>query len=202
MKRFLIVLIFLFLVPMVHAEIFEADELYFFVSPDSALQEISSLINQSNESIYIATYSFDNSMIARQLNNRSKKGIDVKIMVEGSPVGGLDKDSLFLMSNCTTIYLNKDNRYHYHHAKYAIFDNRTVLVSTENFNDRNRGWFAVIKDKEIADYFLNLFFNDLKNSEIYDNIYSEPKESSNYNEEMNYTPVFGKGYCYNSSVEI
>jgi len=150
----------------------------------------------------MATYSFDNREIGKQLVNQSGKGIDIKIMIEGFPVGGLDENVISFIGNDIPVYLNKNNHYHYHHAKYAIFDNKTVLISTENFNSKNRGWFAVIRDREVANYFLNLFFNDIKSSEVYKSTYKKSKGSGSHSKLTKYKPIFGKGYCYNSTIEV
>lgn len=206
MKRFVFVLVFFLLVsPLVLGQEFVADEIQFFVSPDSSFEEVSSLINKSNSSIYIATYFFDNLQIAKQI--LEKEELDRKIMVEGSPVGGLKEGTISFLSNKTSVYLNRDEQYHYHHAKYAIFDNRTVLISTENFgyngipikNHGNRGWFVVIKDREVANYFLDLFSRDLKSSERYNGEYKKPNITI---QPRKYKPRFDKGVCYNSRVEI
>ncbi len=202
---FLVLVFFLLFSPMVLGEEFVADEIEFFVSPDSSFEEVSSLIDRSNSSIYIATYSFGNLPLAKKIAKKDK--VDRIIMVESSPVGGLNERAISLLSNKTEVYLNKNDQYHYHHAKYAIFDNETVLVSTENFgyngmppnNYGNRGWFATIKDKEVANYFLDLFFRDLQNSERYHGEYTKIKRDQ---KEGEYQPKFNKVRCYNSSVEI
>ena len=62
------------------------------------------------------------------------------------------------------------------HAKYCIIDDETVIVMSENWTsdtlngkviddpelgEGNRGWGAIVKCKEYADYLKNFFENDI-----------------------------------------
>ena len=60
------------------------------------------------------------------------------------------------------------------HAKYAIIDNKTLILMSENWKytgvpyDRtygNRGWGIVIKNRMIAHYFMDLFLSLIHISE-------------------------------------
>ena len=123
--------------------------------------------------IFINVYTFTNPEIAEILAEAEEKGIDVIILVEKSPAGGMKDEEKailsFLSNKGVKVYLS-DGSFRYNHAKYIIKDNSSVLVMTENFGYGgfspyrigNRGWGAIIKSNELAEFFLSLFFDDLR----------------------------------------
>ena len=59
--------------------------------------------------------------------------------------------------------------YRYDHAKYVVFDNRAVLLTSENFKysgfppaglDSNRGWGVYLEDPALAGYFSTVYRTD------------------------------------------
>src|SRR5206468_1418739 len=101
-------------------------------------------------------------------------------LLEGGPVGGIDSDEWALaralasagadvrfMVNNTTRDIQE--RYRYVHAKYAILDGRTVIVSSENWGPSgfpphgtggSRGWTLAVTDAPLAAYFGTVFDGD------------------------------------------
>jgi len=210
MKKFSFLVIFLIFIPIVSAETFNAERAEFFVSPDDSFNELIKNIDNTSSSLYIATYSFDNFDIAKKLAELKRKGVNVIVMIEGSPAGGLGDTknvASFLSENEIPVY-TAGGDFRYYHAKYAIFDNTTLLVSTENFDYTgfspdpsygNRGWFAIIKSENASEYVKNLFFKDLKNSKRF---YGEYENKTYETKSGMYSPRFGTGYCKNVKVDI
>jgi phosphatidylserine/phosphatidylglycerophosphate/cardiolipin synthase-like enzyme len=174
-----------------------------FVSPDNSYLQLESFIQSADSSLYINAYTFDSPYIAAKLLDAQKRGVDVIVMVDASPVGGISKSEWSVLNNLSgsgiPVYLWDDADLGFNHAKYAVSDNSTVLVATENFGSTgfpippttgNRGWGAVISGQPSAD-FTGLFFDDLVNAKRLDfeghsplDFYSEEKEY-----EMQFEPV-------------
>jgi len=123
--------------------------------------------------IFINVYTFTNPEIAEILAEAEEEGIEVIILVEKSPAGGMKDEEKailsFLSNKGVKVYLS-DGSFRDNHAKYIIKDNSSVLVTTENFGYGgfspyrigNRGWGAIIESNELAEFFINLFFDDLR----------------------------------------
>jgi len=110
------------------------------------------------ETMYISVYTFTSEDIGGLLKEEN-----VILMVEKSPVGGIP-DRELLCSLDVDVYLY-DGEKRFMHAKYAVKDNSSFFVSTENFGGfDNRGWGAVVNDKNGTDKLLETFFVDLKDS--------------------------------------
>ena len=150
-----------------------------FVSPDCSYEVLCSLISGSGESIHLNVYELTKPGIADLLSERSSSGVDVKVLLEGSPVGGVS-DSEYAAVNALQdsggevrmmLTENKDSHapYRYDHAKYLVSDGESVLVASENFGETgfpqtgyngNRGWGIVIDDAKASDYFDEVFAYD------------------------------------------
>ncbi|MCD6478052.1 MAG: hypothetical protein J7K87_03540 [Candidatus Aenigmarchaeota archaeon] len=192
------------------ADTFIAKEVDFSVSPDESFNELTKLIDDTKNSLYMATYTFDNFDIAKKLVGIKRKGVNIIVMIEGKPAGGLGETkniASFLSENGIPVYM-ADGNFRYNHAKYAIFDNKTFLISTENFDYTgfspdpsygNRGWLAIVKSKNASKYVKNLFFNDLKNSKRF---YGEYKNKTFETKSGAYSPKFGIGSCKNVKVDV
>lgn len=153
-----------------------ASEVLVFSSPDSSFGVLKDFTSGAPRSLYVATYTFDSLHAADMLTAARSTGAEVLVMVEGSPVGGaseLQKGVLCaLLSGGVKVYEYK-GPVPYMHAKYAIRDNSTLLVSTENFGNTgypfhssrgNRGWGAVTSDGAATGDFLTVYFSDLARS--------------------------------------
>jgi phosphatidylserine/phosphatidylglycerophosphate/cardiolipin synthase-like enzyme len=149
-----------------------------FASPDSSYEILTSEIGKAKSSIYIGLYQFTNWNISQKILDKLSQGVEIKILMEGGPVEGIlveekyilskiyenGGDVRFLVSNSTL-----SGRYRYLHGKYAIIDNTSVIISSENWKYTgipinntygNRGWGVVIENEDVAEYFLNVFFAD------------------------------------------
>jgi phosphatidylserine/phosphatidylglycerophosphate/cardiolipin synthase-like enzyme len=161
----------------VSGEVFNADEVTTFVSPEDSYLQLASFIDGADSSLYANVYTFDSPFIADLIVEAHKRGVAVIVLIDGSPVGGISKNEWNVLNNLSgsgvPVYLWDDADLAFNHAKYVVADNATVLLSTENLGTTgfpvpgtsgNRGWGAVVSGPT-ATYFAELFFDDLENGE-------------------------------------
>ncbi len=155
-----------------------------FVSPDCSYQVIEDAIQRSNHSILVNAYEFSHMGLARLLADAHAKGVEVTVLLEGGPVGGIATEQ-----HCALSVLQESDipmykmettgddhaKYRFTHAKYMVMDATSVLITSENFNENgfplpgsggNRGWGAYIEDPRVASYFSEVFAWDLQGRDI------------------------------------
>jgi phosphatidylserine/phosphatidylglycerophosphate/cardiolipin synthase-like enzyme len=125
-----------------------------FVLPDGGAVPAATLAD-AEERILLAGYTLTADRIERELVAASRRGVEVQVLADGSPVGGLTRRSARTLDTLTergvdvTVLSGDPARYEFHHAKYAVVDDR-ALVTTENWKaagtggHASRGWGAVI----------------------------------------------------------
>lgn len=156
-----------------------------FVSPDCSYEVVTEAIDGSKKSLYICAYEFNNIGIAKHVINAKRRGVDVRMLLEGGPVDAVSQESRivsneianagghvsFMIENETV-----HDRYRYIHAKYILIDNKTTLITTENFKYTgipkdnsfgNRGWGIIIEDANVTSYFLDVFEDDCTGDDIF-----------------------------------
>ena len=153
-----------------------------FVSPDCSFRCITNEIKNASNSIYLNIYEFTSNHLCDEIIKVLIRNVSVNILIDGSPVGGLTVEEKYLLKRIKNygggIRFIKSNeeekvhrRYSFNHAKYLIVDNKTVIVESCNFADTgvpvdpsfgNREWGIVIKNKTVAKYFLEVFFEDFE----------------------------------------
>jgi phosphatidylserine/phosphatidylglycerophosphate/cardiolipin synthase-like enzyme len=153
-----------------------AEQVIAFSSPESALAALTSFIASANSSLYINVYTFTSEEIAGVLLKELEEGTNVVLMVDKTPVGGMPERERMLLGTLAAqgaeIFLY-DGSLRFNHAKYAIADNISVLVTTENFGNSgfplnregNRGWGVIITSEELSRYLSEIFFADLRQGE-------------------------------------
>jgi len=165
-RKLLILLIFVLVITPINAA-----EVTTFVNPDCSYRSLENFVLNTSSSLYIATYEFTNPCIAELLEK--KDNTKIILLVENVPVSGMKSDEKKILcelekNNIRVVLYDGEG---FHHAKYIIRDNSSVLIASENFGYTgfsknpsfgNRGWGAVVKDNEIANDFLKTFFEDLK----------------------------------------
>jgi phosphatidylserine/phosphatidylglycerophosphate/cardiolipin synthase-like enzyme len=149
-----------------------------FASPDTSYDTVIGEIGKAQSTIFISLYEFTNWNITEKIIEKLTQGVEVLILMEGSPVGGISEDQKYVLQK---IHENGGNirylitnetlgpRYRFLHAKYAVIDNSSLIISSENWKYSgipvlntygNRGWGAVIFDSSTALYFTEVFFDD------------------------------------------
>ncbi len=123
------------------------------VAPDNSFAAVRDLFAGAQTSIHIETYDLDHPDLARLLAQRAAAGVDVLVLLEGAPVGGLTDATrwaarqiagaggkvLFMVNDIG----DADDRYAYLHAKMAVVDGHTLLVASENFGPESMPLDAV-----------------------------------------------------------
>ncbi len=151
-----------------------------FSSPDNSFEVIVREIDRAEDRIDINVYEFTDLHLGSALMSALARGVDVRILLEGSPVGGVTTTEIevldLLSQNGADIRLLKGDesrdiysRYTFNHGKYALIDGDTTIICSENWGDSgipkdnrsgNRGWGVLLRSQEVHDYFMEVFEND------------------------------------------
>ncbi|MFC7187357.1 phospholipase D-like domain-containing protein [Halorubrum yunnanense] len=124
-----------------------------FVLPDSPGMPVEPL-RGAEDRLLLAGYTLGSERVVNLLVAAAGRGVEVRVLVEGSPVGGFSARSARLLDRVAAAgvevrVLDGDpERFRFHHAKYAVADDRAVVL-TENWKASgtggrsNRGWGVV-----------------------------------------------------------
>jgi len=198
-------------------ETFTADSVTLFVSPDSSYNVVTGVIRDSTDTLLISMYEFTHPEIAREVASAADRGVDVTLLLEGGPVGGISDEEKGVMNYLTENGVSVSTiesegslpaRYRYLHTKYMVADDYVTVVLSENFKPSgipltgtkgNRGWGAVVRDAEIAEYFTEVFTADISGYDIYPYIPgTEPLPETWTDEKI--TPYFSEMTLYNVNI--
>jgi len=178
--------------------------IYPVLSPDTSYQAIYDMINSANNSIYIEQLyiykDWDQAVnpFVECLVNKSKNGIDVKVILNYNPFYGSTNDKC----NETKIYLEENGievKYIYTnwsiftnvHNKGMIVDNKSVLISSINWNENsvisNREAGIIIENESIARYYSKVFFYDW---------HLQPLQNKMEVEKLKVSPTFDENTIY------
>jgi cardiolipin synthase len=155
-----------------------------FVSPDCSNEVFMETINRASGTIFVNMYEFSSPSLGASLVSAKARGVDVRVLIEGGPVGGisLPEKSLTWTINRSGIPVSsmvssktEHAPYRYDHAKYIIIDNNSLLLTSENFKNSglppegmsgNRGWGVYIRDPGLAGYFTEVFTTDSSSKSV------------------------------------
>ncbi|MFD1567380.1 phospholipase D-like domain-containing protein [Halolamina litorea] len=141
-----------------------------FLLPDSPEVPIETL-RGADERLLLAGYTFSSQRVADVLVRAADRGVDVRVLVEAAPVGGISTrqartlDRLFAAGVDVRVGVVGAARFNYHHPKYAVADDR-ALVLTENWKPAgtggaaSRGWGVRTENGSTADALASLFRDD------------------------------------------
>ncbi|QCS43186.1 phospholipase D-like domain-containing protein [Natrinema versiforme] len=138
----------------------EVDDATAFVLPDGP--EIPrETIRNADDRLLLAGYTVTSETIAADLAAAAERGVDVKVLLEASPVGGTPAPTDGVIETLESGGVEvratggEGARYRYHHPKYAVADDR-VLVTSENWKpsgvggESSRGWGVRLADEGLA----------------------------------------------------
>jgi phosphatidylserine/phosphatidylglycerophosphate/cardiolipin synthase-like enzyme len=113
-------------------------------------------INKAEKSIYIQAYSFTSIPIADALIEASKKGVEIKVVLDRSQKGEKFSQGPKLIDHKIPVYIQKSSGIA--HNKIMIIDQQNVLTGSYNWtqsaNKRNSENLMLIKDSDIAKIYL------------------------------------------------
>jgi len=131
-----------------------------FVLPDAPSVPVETL-RAAEDRILLAGYTFTSRRVARVLERATDRGVEVRVLLEGGPVGGVTRrearllDSLVESGVDVRMLGGPRGRYAFHHAKYAVVDDRAVVL-TENWKPAgtggrsSRGWGVVVSQRPVV----------------------------------------------------
>ncbi len=167
-----------------NAETFTNATVTAFVSPDSSFNVLEKAVSGARREILLNAYELTHPGIGDLLIAADQRGVSVRILLEGGPVGGIspDEEAVCAALNRTGIPLFRMTttaaahaRYRYNHAKYLVIDGEDLFISTENFGIHgypppgyrgNRGWGALVEDPGVAGYFREVFLADIHGGDV------------------------------------
>jgi len=184
------------------AENFRAfGEVTAFVSPDCSFSILQRVLDNASSSMYINLYQFENPYLLDIVLDALDRDVDVCLLLEGNPIGGINDEELYIAEKITEKGGNVCFVYDpfINHAKYAVIDSETTMIMTENWKNTgiprdntfgNRGWGIVIRDRDVADYFKTVFLDDFQRGKDYLPAGLKTKSISRDIPKSAYMPVF------------
>lgn len=157
-----------------------------FLFPDDGGIPVYDAVSEAEESLYINVYLLISKNFIGMVHDmmEANPDLEVNILIEGTPVDGSVApyapallSLVELGADVRMIGMGDAARFIQDHAKYAIIDMDTVVVTSENWTDANlngskdenvyvgsedgnRGWGAVIESSEYASFMYEVFRND------------------------------------------
>jgi uncharacterized repeat protein (TIGR01451 family) len=112
------------------------------VGPDHLLETVLTHIEHAQESIRIQGYTFESAALAQALLERLAAGVEVTLLLEGTPAGGMEPAQRWICNQIRyaggQVYFMYENlvppRYRFQHAKIILIDDRLALIGSENLN--------------------------------------------------------------------
>jgi len=161
------------------------------VCPENGSSLLRDIVEGSREEVLINVYEITSDWIVDMLIGARSRGVDVKLLLEGGPVGGIslkEKECVRdLVEGGVEVGLMYNDpqagvrdRYRFDHAKYIVADRKRVLVSSENFKDTSfpggpsgyssgtRGWVVSIDSEDSASFMRDVFLEDFNGVDIAD----------------------------------
>jgi cardiolipin synthase A/B len=152
------------------AESHEVPEATAFVLPDAPDLPVE-VLDSADRRLLFAGYTFSSERAVEKLLAAHDEGVEVVVLVDGTPVGGqaeTEADALDRLAEAgieVRVFDGDRQRYRFHHAKYAVSDDR-ILVLTENWNPSgtegrsSRGWGVSVTDGDVAGEVARIFEAD------------------------------------------
>ncbi len=140
------------------------------VLPDDPAALIDRLTTAEHR-LWLGGYTLSEPRVTEALLEAHRRGVDVRVHLEGRPVGGIGEpmyqslDRLAAAAIPVTVHRGPYARWGFHHAKYAVIDDQLV-VTTENWKpsgiggQANRGWGIAIANASLADAAAAVFSAD------------------------------------------
>ena len=142
-----------------------------FTLPDAPAAPLRA-IRRADERVFLAGYTLTSARVADALLAAQRRGATVRVLLEGDPVGSrttAEAQTLDRLSEAgvdVRLVAGPHARYRYHHAKYAIADDRAVVL-TENWKpagtggNSSRGWGVETGQPRIVDGLAETFRADV-----------------------------------------
>jgi len=147
------------------------------LSPDAGDLPLLRFLGSAGSTIEVGVYTFQSERIASVLAAAAGRGVRVRVLLDGSPVGGVEEDEHRVVGGLLAAGIDVRwlvgstdvvKRYRYLHAKYALVDRRAAWIGSENFgtagfspdHEGNRGWSVIVDDADLTGILRNVFETD------------------------------------------
>lgn len=117
------------------------------VGPEGLFAPLNALLASAQTNIDLSIYTMEHPEAARTLVAAAKRGVKIRILLEGSPPGGISDVQKWCVAQLAAAgveirYLAQIDdapngypvRYRFTHAKYGVIDSKLAMVGTDNFN--------------------------------------------------------------------
>jgi phosphatidylserine/phosphatidylglycerophosphate/cardiolipin synthase-like enzyme len=172
-----------------------------FVLPD-APERATDFLENATDRILLAGYTISSPAVVDTLVRAHERGVTVEVLAEARPVGGMDGRGAAALDRLARSGVNVSvlggdlARYRYHHAKYAVVDDR-ALVTTENWKKAgtggaaSRGWGVVTGQQHIVAGLVDTFRDDSTWVDAVDwEAFDDPTITQSDNPDGNYPTEF------------
>ena len=115
------------------------------VGPEGLYAPLAETLNRATQTIDLSLYTFEHPALAQLLVDSIRRGVHVRLLLDGAPPGGISDLQRWCVTQIATaggevryLALTDDaptgykRRYRFTHAKYGVIDGRDVFVGTEN----------------------------------------------------------------------
>ncbi len=154
------------------------------IAPDNAYETLVAHIHQAQTSIQLASLTFEHLGLAEALATAAQRGVEVSVLLEGAPVGGLPDQEKYICQHLEAAsgacwFMGNDtaqrifDRYRFMHAKYLVIDGRIAVISSENMSPNSmpdddkrdgtwgrRGVVLLTDAPEVVEHLATLFARD------------------------------------------
>lgn len=198
-------------------EVFDGASGIAFVSPDCSREVFHEAVSTARQEILVSIYEITSPVLAGYLVDAHRRGVDVEILVEGAPVGGIPAEEHWVIQNLSgagipvkTMSGTDDvhTPYRFLHSKYMVIDSQKVLITSENFKDNgfpemgrrgNRGWGVVITHRGLAEYYKSVYSHDSEGSW---SVPADPKEGDEEPPSWQEYPAVSSPYVFSGATVI
>ncbi|MHB1665371.1 MAG: phospholipase D-like domain-containing protein [bacterium] len=143
-----------------------------YIMPNAGVKPIVRFIDNARRDLDINVYYLSDKPILNAIRYAVKRGIDVKIMIDGKPYRmSIRKEEREIKRTGAHFEIDKmfDRKYVFDHAKY-ILDNHEALIGTANFDwsafHKNREYEYTTRNKNIISSLKNIFNSDYRGVEF------------------------------------
>jgi len=191
-----------------------------YAIPDSSFSSLVDAFSDAKNFVEIAVYEFWSNDILELINSTARRGVKVRILLEGN-VYGVEGDewNRYMLSKLyqlnqsgLPVWIRLEDISGYLHMKVIIIDNSTVVIGSDNYvptaypedprkielipySTASRGWGVVVNCDEIASYYHNIFssiFFDADKSHDYDPDIDGTGSEPPSSGVLNYNPKIGR----------
>ncbi len=154
-----------------------------FTFPECKGKPILDTIIGAKSSVSVSIYLLSSKEVVSELAYLAGKGVDIRVLHEGKPEGGISPDYGLLKSlansGADVRFIGGDlanantDRYSFNHSKYAVVDGSKVIITSENWTygniggSGNRGWGVIVESTGLAQQLLGVFDNDFDGDDVH-----------------------------------